>query len=55
MFSEITLNSIGLDIANMEVIMFEFTISLLGATIQDRGIREVAYLQTAIMSYVINC
>ena len=34
------LDSRGLDIAEVEEKMFEFTISLLGATIQDGGTRE---------------
>ena len=40
MFSETALDSRGLDIAEVEEKMFEFTISLLGATIQDGGMRE---------------
>ena len=39
-FSETTLDSIGLDMAEVEEIMFEFIISLLGTTIQDGGIRK---------------
>ena len=38
--SEIALDFTGLDMANMEVKMFEFTISLLGTIIQDGGMRE---------------
>jgi len=37
---EMALNSKRLDIAEVEEEMFEFTISLLGATIQDGGTRE---------------
>ena len=40
MFSETALDSRRLDIAKVEKEMFEFTISLLGATIQDDGTRE---------------
>ena len=39
-FSEIALDFTGLDMADMEVKMFEFTISLLGTIIQDGGMRE---------------
>jgi len=39
-FSEPALDSTGLDMADVEVKMFEFTISLLGTTIQDGGMRE---------------
>ena len=38
--SEMTLDSTGLDMAEVEENMFEFIISLLGATIQDGGMRE---------------
>jgi len=38
--SEIALDFTGLDMADMEVKMFEFTISLLGTIIQDGGMRE---------------
>jgi len=38
--SELALDFTGLDMAEVEVKMFEFTISLLGATIQDGGMRE---------------
>ena len=37
---EIALDSRGLDIAEVEEKMFEFTISLLGVTIQDDSMRE---------------
>ena len=39
-FSETTLSSTGLDMAKVEENIFEFAISLLGATIQDSGMRE---------------
>jgi len=38
--SEPALDFTGLDMAEVEVKMFEFAISLLGATIQDGGMRE---------------
>ena len=38
--SETTLDFTGLDMAEVEERMFEFTISLLGATIQDSGMKE---------------
>ena len=38
--SEIALDFTGLDMADMEVKIFEFTISLLGTIIQDGGMRE---------------
>ena len=38
--SEIALNLRGLDIAKIEGIMFVFTISLLGTTIQDGSMKE---------------
>jgi len=37
---EIALDSRGLDIAEVEEKMFEFTIFLLGVTIQDDSMRE---------------
>ena len=37
---EMTLDSIGLDMAKVKENMFEFIISLLGTTIQDGGMRE---------------
>ena len=40
MFSEMTLNSRGLDIAEVKEEMFEFAISLLSTTMQDSGTRE---------------
>jgi len=40
MFSEMTLNSRGLDIAELKEEMFEFAISLLSTTMQDSGTRE---------------
>ena len=38
--SELALDSIGLDMADVKVKIFKFTISLLGITIQDGGMRE---------------
>ena len=39
-FSEIALDFTGLDMAEVEVKMFEFTIFLLDTTIQNDGMRE---------------
>jgi len=39
-FSEMTLSSTELDMAKVEENIFEFAISLLGATIQDSSMRE---------------
>jgi len=49
MFSETALDLRELDIAEIEGIMFVFAISLLGAIIQDNGIKERSVFDYSIL------
>jgi len=51
---EMTLDSIGLDMAKVKENMFEFIISLLGTTIQDGGMRERSDGKGADFFFLIN-